>query len=85
MTPAQLLKNNTLLFDTVFGHVVKPLGANTLLTPGLLLPLVITKDPNSQALPKAIPAVLRVRSTKPDLVIAGTTNSAKVGCMGILD
>ena len=82
MTPAQLLKNNTLLFDTVFGHVVKPLGANTLMTPGLLLPLIITKDPDSQALPKAIPAVLRVRSTKPDLVVSGTTNSAKVG--GIL-
>jgi hypothetical protein len=82
MTPAQLLKNNTLLFDTVFGHVVRPLGANMLMAPGLLLPLLITKDPDSQALPKAIPAVLRVRSTKPDLVVTGTTNSAKVGWWG---
>ena len=79
VTPAQLLKNDTLLFDTVFGHVVRPLGANTVMSPGLLLPLLITKDPDSQALPNAKPAILRVRSIKPDLVVAGTTNSAKVG------
>ena len=79
VTPAQLLKNYTLLFDTVFGHVVRPLGTNTVMAPGLLLPLLITKDPDSQALPKAKPAVLRVRSIAPDLVVSGTTNIAKVG------
>ena len=78
MTPLQLLSKPELLFNTLFGHVVRLLGADVAMAPGTLLPLVLTKRAAAQALPGGRPATLRVRSVKPALVIAGTTNSAKV-------